>query len=175
MRMPVDEIERECRSPSNICKRQESTENTKQAFKINGGGRIGSHLQCALAVVAPEAGLVVDPVVGGELFDQVHRLGARRALGRRPLERHRSSSCPTSVETARTNRGYLTLLLLLLLLRAAGVDGYGIAERPQPPTGPAQGRRRMGGGGAARRKGRKKKEEVRCRESRRNKQMAEGE
>ncbi|RRT69630.1 hypothetical protein B296_00037201 [Ensete ventricosum] len=45
-------------------------------------------------MVAPEAGPVVDPVVGGELVDQVHRLGARRALGRRPLERHRFSSCP---------------------------------------------------------------------------------
>lgn len=145
-----------------------------QKDKINGGGRIGSHLQCALAMVAPEAGLVVDPVVGGELFDQVHRLGARRALGRRPLERHRSSSRPTSVETSRGNRGYLTLVLLLLQA-AAGVDGNGIGERPQPPTGPAQGRRQMGGGGAARRKGRKKKEEVRCRESRRNEQMAEGE
>lgn len=46
-------------------------------------------LEGALAVVAPEAGLVVDPVVGGELVDEVHRLVAGVALGGRPLERSR--------------------------------------------------------------------------------------
>lgn len=43
-------------------------------------------LEGALAMVAPEAGLVVDPVVGGELVDKVHGLIAGVALGGRPLE-----------------------------------------------------------------------------------------
>jgi hypothetical protein len=36
--------------------------------------------------VAPEAGLVVDTVVGGELVDEVHRLVAGVALGGGSLE-----------------------------------------------------------------------------------------
>jgi hypothetical protein len=48
-------------------------------------------LECALAVVAPEAGAVVDAAVGGELLDGVHRPAARRALlrGAAPRPRHR--------------------------------------------------------------------------------------
>lgn len=49
-------------------------------------GRRESYLEGALAMVAPEAGLVVDPVVGGELVDKVHGLIAGVALGGRPLE-----------------------------------------------------------------------------------------
>lgn len=52
-------------------------------------------LEGALAMVAPEAGLVVDPVVGGELVDQVHRLVARHALGRRPLKGSRHCPAPS--------------------------------------------------------------------------------
>ena len=44
------------------------------------------YLEGSLAVVAPEAGLVEDPVVGGELVDEIHRLDAGVALGGRPLE-----------------------------------------------------------------------------------------
>jgi hypothetical protein len=44
------------------------------------------YLEGALAVVAAEAGLVVDAVVGGELVHKVHRLVAGGALGGRPLE-----------------------------------------------------------------------------------------
>lgn len=46
------------------------------------------HLEGAFAVVAPEAGLVVNAVVGGQLVDQVHRLLARHALLGRPCESH---------------------------------------------------------------------------------------
>jgi len=61
-----------------------------------GRGRIGNEggderdLECALAVVAPEAGAVVDAPVGGELLDGVHRPAARRALlrGAAPRPRH---------------------------------------------------------------------------------------
>jgi hypothetical protein len=45
-------------------------------------------------VVAPEAGLVVDAVVGGELVDEIHRLVAGRALGGRPLEGGRHCLAP---------------------------------------------------------------------------------
>jgi hypothetical protein len=45
-----------------------------------------TNLECALAVVAPEACLVVDVVVGGVLVDEVHRLVAGRALGGCPLK-----------------------------------------------------------------------------------------
>ena len=44
------------------------------------------YLEGALAVVAAEAGLVVDAVVGGELVDEVHRLVAGGALGGGSLE-----------------------------------------------------------------------------------------
>ncbi|RZS09541.1 hypothetical protein BHM03_00040654 [Ensete ventricosum] len=140
----------------------QSTENTNTSLRktryIWGGRRIGSHLQCALAVVAPEAGPVVDPVVGGELVDQVHRLGARRALGRRPLERHRFSSCPNQ-------RGNLK------------------NEQRIPYTSSSTGRQlvlmsrgQMGGeGDGCEAEGQEEKEEVRCRESRRDEQMEEGE
>jgi len=45
-------------------------------------------------VVAAEAGLVVDAVVGGELVDEVHRLVAGGALGGRPLEGGRHCPLP---------------------------------------------------------------------------------
>lgn len=56
------------------------------------------YLEGALAVVAAEAGLVVDAVVGGELVDEVHRLVAGGALGGRPLEggRHCCRLSPSS-------------------------------------------------------------------------------
>lgn len=56
------------------------------------------YLEGALAVVAAEAGLVVDAVVGGELVDEVHRLVAGGALGGRPLEggRHGRPSSPSA-------------------------------------------------------------------------------
>jgi len=49
-------------------------------------------------VVAAEAGLVVDAVVGGELVDEVHRLVAGGALGGRSLEggRHGFPSSATT-------------------------------------------------------------------------------
>lgn len=49
-------------------------------------GVVVGELECALAVVAAEAGLVVDAVVGGELVDEVHRLVAGGALGGGSLE-----------------------------------------------------------------------------------------
>ena len=52
------------------------------------------YLEGALAVVAAEAGLVVDAVVGGELVDEVHRLVAGGALGCRPLEGGRHCPLP---------------------------------------------------------------------------------
>ena len=45
-------------------------------------------------MVAAEAGLVVDAVVGGELVDEVHRLVAGGALGGRPLEGGRHCPLP---------------------------------------------------------------------------------
>ena len=45
-------------------------------------------------MVAAEAGLVVDAVVGGELVDEVHRLVAGGALGCRPLEGGRHCPLP---------------------------------------------------------------------------------
>lgn len=48
-----------------------------------------NHLEGSPAVVAAEAGSVVDPAIGGELVHQVHRLPARLALLRRPSEQHR--------------------------------------------------------------------------------------
>ena len=53
---------------------------------INWSMQVCGYLEGALAVVAAEAGLVVDAVVGGELVDEVHRLVAGGALGGRPLE-----------------------------------------------------------------------------------------
>lgn len=47
--------------------------------------------------MASEAGLVVDPVISGELVDEVHRLVAGRALGGRPLEGGRHCFLPYSV------------------------------------------------------------------------------
>ena len=58
-------------------------------------------LEGALAVVAPEAGLVVDPVVGGELVDEVHRPVAGRALGGRPLEGSRHCPLPPNLQGQR--------------------------------------------------------------------------
>ena len=52
------------------------------------------YLEGALAVVAAEAGLVVDAVVGGELVDEVHRLVAGGALGCRSLEGGRHCPLP---------------------------------------------------------------------------------
>jgi hypothetical protein len=56
-----------------------------------------TNLECALAVVAPEACLVVDVVVGGVLVDEVHRLVAGRALGGCPLEGGRHCLLPFSL------------------------------------------------------------------------------
>lgn len=58
--------------------------------KGKGGGRGERYLERALAVVAPEAGTVVDAPVGGELLDGVHLPAARRALlrGAAPRPRH---------------------------------------------------------------------------------------
>jgi hypothetical protein len=64
---------------------------------IEFNNRVFANLECALAVVAPEAGLVVDAVVGGELVDEVHRLVAGRALGGCPLEGGRHCLLPFSL------------------------------------------------------------------------------
>lgn len=51
-------------------------------------------------MVAAEAGLVVDAVVGGELVDEVHRLSAGGALGGRSLEGGRHCRLPSGSATA---------------------------------------------------------------------------
>lgn len=56
-------------------------------------GIVVRKLEGALAVVTPEAGLVVNAVVGGQLVDQVHRLVARHALLGRPRESHDPLYC----------------------------------------------------------------------------------
>jgi len=58
--------------------------------EVGEGGSGGPDLERALAVVAPEAGAVVDAPVGGELLDGVDRPAARRALlrGAAPRPRH---------------------------------------------------------------------------------------
>jgi hypothetical protein len=72
------------------------------------------YLEGALAVVAAEAGLVVDAVVGGELVDEVHRLVAGGALGGRPLEggRHCPASSllpPATTQSLPTEAGLLVM------------------------------------------------------------------
>jgi len=79
--------------------------------EVGEGGSGGPDLERALAVVAPEAGAVVDAPVGGELLDGVDRPAARRALlrGAAPRPRH-----PVGVAA--------------LLLRRPARDGPGEAE-----------------------------------------------
>lgn len=69
--------------------------------------RIITELERALAVVAPEAGAMVDAPVGGELLDGVHRPAARRALlrGAAPRPRHPLAVAALLLRPARRWRG----------------------------------------------------------------------
>ena len=57
----------------------------------------------SLAVVATEAGLVIDPAVGGELIHQVYRLLARLALLGRPSKRPRRHLSPSLNSSSKDN------------------------------------------------------------------------
>lgn len=76
--------------PTQQQKRGSNLKDQGKDMSFWGGDR--TDLESALAMVASEACLVVDPVVGGQLVHQVHRLLTRHALLSRPCKRH--SQCP---------------------------------------------------------------------------------